>query len=217
MKLKVEFFIFFTAAVMKLNHGNYLDKVNLKDSLIFTREVQELRNEMHIFQENSLMEVEKSFFDLYNNFAEELYRYFDKLNETEIAWKNFCQNFPTTSLNTPELRRFFNTCDDIAKFMRKLKTRPEIYLRKLHPKPFEKVYPVRVFEVLFENLDSLIGNASIKSMTKCSQNVRLSIILNYEVLVNQTIELHETTIAQTNQYTKYFTKFVLNFIEHVRG
>jgi hypothetical protein len=120
-----------------------------------------------------------------------------------------------TSLNSPEIRKLSNICDDTAKFMRKLFVVPEIYLEKLHSQPFKSSYPIKFTEIIFENLNSIIINetTSVRNITKCLRPLTLSILMNYRVLVNETIKINKE--FDTNRFTRYFSKFVLNFIDDV--
>lgn len=197
-------------------HGSYLDNHNLKPSLIFSRDVQKLRDDIQSLQADSLLAIDESFFDFYNSFSEEVHRYIPQLFEIYDVWKESCEAFPMTSLNAMEKRKLTNVCDDTERFMRKLLAMPEIYLKKLYSGHFNASYPAKVFEIFYENLDSIIKNETVENLTSCIHNIRYSILMNYEVLVNETIRLHDITKSESNRYTRYFSKFVLNFVDDVK-
>lgn len=195
-------------------YGNYLDKFNRKPSLIFSKEIQTFRHDIQVFQEKSLELLDNSFWIFYDDFNKEIHRYYGRLRELYPMWNKLCANFPMTSLNPPEIRKLSNICDDTAKFMRKMFVVTQIYLKKLHSKPLEKSHPVKFMEIIFENLNSILNNeTSAKNTKNCLSSLRLSILVNYRVMVNETIHIHKD--FNTNRYTRYYSKFVLNFIDDV--
>lgn len=197
------------------SNENYLDKHNRNPSLIFSKEIQNFRHEIQVFQEKSLELLDESFWELYKNFNNNIFRYYRRLREIYPKWNKLCKDFPMTSLNSPEIRKLSNICDDTAKFMRKLFVVPQIHLEKLHSKPLAKSHPIKFMEITFENLNFILNNetATIRNITKCLKSLRLTILTNYRVLVNETIKINRE--FDTNRYIRYFSKFVLNFIDDV--
>lgn len=213
MKLSTTFFVN-CFLFLSATHGNYLDKHNRKPSLIFTKKFQNFRHDIRIFEEKSLELVDESFWELYENFNKEIHRYYRGLRELYPKWNKLCGNFPMTSLNPPQIRKLSNICDDTAKFMRKLYFVPRRYLRKLHSHPLEKSHPIKFMEIVFNNLNSILNNeTSMGNMKNCLGSLKLSIFVNYRVLVNETVSLSKD--FSTNRYTRYFSKFILNFIDDV--
>lgn len=196
--------------------GSYLDNHNHKPSLIFNRDVQSLRDDIQSFQADSLIAIDNSFFDLYNSFSEEIHRYIPQLTEIYEVWKENCAAFPMTSLDPMEMRKLTNICDDTERFMRKLMAMPEIYLQKLYSGSFDASHPVKIFGIFYENLDSIIKNESLEDLSTCIHNVRYSILKNYEVLVNETIELHKVTKSESIHFASFFSRFVQYFVDDVR-
>lgn len=196
-------------------NGNYLDKHNPKSSLIFTKAIQEFRQEIQIFKATTLSDIDEAFFKLYLTFNNEIHRYIPELVAISQVWDETCENFPTGTLNAPQQRRLSNICDDTAKFMRKLMKKPQSYLRKLHSSPFKASKPVEIFEIFFKNLDFEISNRSSQSISNCLPAVRYSILMNYEVLANETVNMLKELRTETNRFTRHFSKFVLNFIDDI--